>query len=106
MILCTAYGLLIYECHTVKTEPPAPVNSSVPEEQKDKKQKKRERDQADQPKINVTAQYKLSVLPNERVLDCLSLGGGPQQGTAGGAGGSDQSNSCLLYTSPSPRDRG
>ena len=74
MILCTAYGLLIYECTITKLTPKgpaAPAESSSPEEVKKSKRAKDIED--DKPKIAVTATYKLSVLPDERVLDCLSF---------------------------------
>ena len=69
MILCTAYGLLIYECTIAAVE-----EKETKEEKKSGKQKaaSAERDN-DKPRISLNASYKLSVLPDERVLDCLSF---------------------------------
>jgi hypothetical protein len=67
MILSTAYGLLIYET-TIVPIPPQPVKDS-----KEKKSSKKESRENDKPKITLNTQYKLSVLPDERVIDCLSF---------------------------------
>ena len=68
MILCTAYGLLIYECQIS----PVP-DDEVEHRKEERKSRKEKRRREDQPKVSVTSQYKLSVLPDEKVLDCLSF---------------------------------
>ena len=74
MILCTAYGLLIYEC-TIASVVIKEAAATGGEETKTKNSKKAssaEREN-DKPKIALTAAYKLSVLPDERVIDCLTF---------------------------------
>ena len=77
MILCTAYGLLIYECTIVDVvnKEAAATAATGSEESKTKNSKRAssaEREN-EKPKIALTATYKLSVLPDERVIDCLSF---------------------------------
>ena len=70
MILCTAYGLLIYECviTSLKDE-----QASAQEEQKGSSKVVDIDRENDKPKIALNTHYKLSVLPDERVIDCLSF---------------------------------
>ena len=69
MILCTAYGLLIYECTVNKIKP---KDEGQEESKRSKRASSADREN-DKPKIALTATYKLSVLPDERVIDCLSF---------------------------------
>lgn len=86
MILCTSYGLLIYECYITKIAREATTSSKTEEESKkainrlveEKASKKKDESENeaknnDKPKIALSATYKLSVLPDERILDCLSF---------------------------------
>eukprot|EP00354_Favella_ehrenbergii_P007064 CAMPEP_0170456128 /NCGR_PEP_ID=MMETSP0123-20130129/3868_1 /TAXON_ID=182087 /ORGANISM="Favella ehrenbergii, Strain Fehren 1" /LENGTH=70 /DNA_ID=CAMNT_0010719507 /DNA_START=206 /DNA_END=418 /DNA_ORIENTATION=+ len=70
MILCTSYGLLIYECQITKI---SPASNSKQNEDEEAKKSAEDVDDDDKPKIALSANYKLSVLPDERVLDCLSF---------------------------------
>ena len=65
MILCTHYGLLIYEWNLISENQMKKDNSVEDEELKDSED--------DQDENMLKIQYKLSVLPDQPVLDCLSF---------------------------------
>ena len=94
MVLCTSYGLLIYECQIQPVASESGGSSTKKKSQKSgreegggvegssektsqeesKSAKKMSKSrESDKPKITVSAIYKLSVLPDERVVDCISF---------------------------------
>ena len=73
MILCTAYGLLIYECTITKAEQQEESKRSKRKKDVEDEDEEKDNNDDDKPKIALNATYKLSVLPDERILDCLSF---------------------------------
>ena len=65
MILCTHYGLLIYEWNLISENQMKKDQTVEDEELKDSED--------DQDENMLKIQYKLSVLPDQPVLDCLSF---------------------------------
>ena len=73
MILCTAYGLLIYECMIDQIAPKENENEAEESKGTNSRRERNSERENDKPRIALNATYKLSVLPDERVLDCLSF---------------------------------
>jgi len=73
MVLCTAYGLLVYECIVTKLTPRDKTADGNEEDKRESGREKAETGEDDKQKVDLIASYKISVLPDERVLDCLSF---------------------------------
>ena len=76
MIVCTNYGLLVYDFSVgyIPIEKPDKASDSG-EEQKEAKPdvKQEEKTVKVEMQINLVIKYKLSVLPDEQVIDCVIL---------------------------------